>query len=86
MYIYTVRKQNFGLIVKQWGYRTTVIAPTTYANPVCGICGDWNGIFCIFCRFFCLLTIKIFFPQKNVTNEFNRDLSVFQEPESIGAV
>ena len=23
------------------------------------------SIFCIFCRFFCLLTIKIFFPKKN---------------------
>ena len=22
------------------------------------------SIFCIFCRFFCLLTIKIFFPKK----------------------
>ena len=24
------------------------------------------SIFCIFCRFFCLLTIKIFFPQKKL--------------------
>ena len=55
---------DFGLVVKQFGDRTTVIAPSTYANLVCGICGDWNG---------------------DVTNDFDRDLSVFQEPESIGA-
>ena len=55
---------DFGLLVKQWGYRSTVIAPTSYANLVCGICGDWNG---------------------DVSNDFDRDLSVFQEPESVGA-
>ena len=29
------------------------------------------SIFCIFCRFFCLLTIKIFFPKK-ISRQYNR--------------
>ena len=28
------------------------------------------SIFCIFCRFFCLLTIKIFFPKKKNNKVF----------------
>ena len=28
------------------------------------------SIFCIFCRFFCLLTIKIFFPKKSYLTRF----------------
>ena len=31
------------------------------------------SIFCIFCRFFCLLTIKIFFPPKN--SDWYKDIS-----------
>ena len=31
---------------------------------VYNLCMLYISIFCIFCRFFCLLTIKIFFPQK----------------------
>ena len=54
---------DFGLVVRQRGFRSTVIAPTEYANHVCGICGDWDG---------------------DRTNDKGRDLSVFQEPESVG--
>ena len=34
---------DFGLIVRQFVFTSTVIAPAVYANNVCGICGDWNG-------------------------------------------
>ena len=33
---------------------------------VYNLCMLYISIFCIFCRFFCLLTIKIFFPPKNM--------------------
>ena len=64
MYLSFDLSVDFGLVVKQFGHRTTLIAPTTYANLVCGICGDWND---------------------DVTNDFDRDLSVFQEAEFVGA-
>ena len=54
---------DFGLMVRQRGFRTTLKAPTAYANLLCGICGDWDG---------------------NRGNDEGRDLSVFQEPESVG--
>ena len=34
------------------------------------------SIFCIFCRFFCLLTIKIFFPKKNNDNDNDNELFI----------
>ena len=37
------------------------------------------SIFCIFCRFFCLLTIKIFFPKKksNIVKDFQLQHKLF---------
>ena len=35
---------DFGLSVSYGSYRATVIAPIPYANNVCGLCGDWDGI------------------------------------------
>ena len=42
------------------------------------------SIFCIFCRFFCLLTTKIFFPKKSKSEILNKQFkSVFTPPSLV---
>ena len=54
---------DFGLSVTYKDYIVTLVAPTQYANHVCGLCGDWDG---------------------DRQNDYNIDLTSYQEPQSVG--